>query len=88
MLTEAELAQMTLEVRGDLDNEELEALGASLGHYVSWTTTAFECDNHQGDLSCECGWKKSVRANWSQQAVQEHLEEIVGQRFDANGEER
>lgn len=89
MLTEAELVQMTApETRGALLPEELEALGRDLGHYVRPHTTEYACDSHEGYLVCECGWRsRDVKACWWRELVQAHLEEIVHERFDADGNE-
>lgn len=88
MLNDSELAQMTEVIRDKLDSDELRSLGKSLGHHVSWTTTVFECDSHSGFLLCECGWRKHGSASWARERVQEHLEEVIGERFDAEGNER
>lgn len=90
MLKEAELAQMTMpEVREKLDNEELVCLGISLGHYVVPETTEYDCDTHTGYLRCECGWEsKGAAAPAWREMVQEHLEEMVGRRYDADGREQ
>lgn len=88
MLTAAELVQMTLEVRGDLASEELESLGHDLGHLVVWKTSAYGPDEHRGWLDCPCGWHAETNAASSRRVVQEHLEGVVGERFDADGRER
>lgn len=89
MLTEAELAQMTETVVEKLTNEELESLGADLGHRVSVVDAVMDMDGHEGKLSCECGWKTGIMYScWFAGRVQAHLEQVVAERFDVDGGER
>lgn len=90
MLTEAELAQMTMPpVREKLDPEELECLGHEIGHYVKPYTTEYACDSHEGYLVCQCGWRsRVVKSCWWSELVRDHIEGVVHERFDADGNER
>lgn len=88
MLTDSELLQMTEVVRDRLENEELESLGADLGHRVKVAESVSDNDGREGRLACECGWEsKWMKAPWFAQHVQAHLEEVVAQRFDVDGNE-